>query len=602
MRLATITNWAYGATLLLTLVSGTTMILASNSQDRERAAVEQRYQLDKATSELSTEVFALTDHARQYLNTGDPTYRVLYKRDVTALKSVENRIAHINDVGATADELDALKEAVRWADTLHDEQQAALAAHDRGDERAARAILFGAEYERELDRTRSMVERFQYLLDQRTGAQVTAAEQDARAWKVMSEVLLAITGLLFLCVLYFIFKQRVLKPVVRLSDVVNRLAAQDYAAEPPNLSHIDEIGDMAQAIRVFRENGLERQRLEAERDADRALRDLLSRMTQRMQGCDSLEELKEVVRRFTPEIAPELAGRLYLIDTGRNAVVEACNWREPEHSRAEFAPTACWSLRRGMPHRISEESVDVPCDHLELGNGDHVDTLCLPLTAHGEIFGLFYFERQTETAEAGSTAGTYLTMLAENVGLAVANLRLREQLHTMAMGDALTGLSNRRQLDMTLDRVLAQAERLGQPISCLMIDVDHFKIFNDQFGHDAGDLVLREVGAVLRSVIRDKELAFRYGGEEFLILLPGLDAEGAISRAEQIRQRITALTLIHDGIALGPVRVSVGVASAPRHGPVERLVQSADAALLRAKVEGRDRVLMADGGRTRSAA
>lgn len=602
MRLATITNWAYGATLVLTLVSGGTMLLASSSQDRERAAVEQRYRLDKATSELDTEVFALSDQARQYLNTGDPTYRLLYKRDVVVLQSVEARIAHLKQAGVRADELGGLRKAVRWADTLHDEQQAAIAAHDRGDERAARKILFGAEYERGLDRVRSMVERFQYLLDQRTEAQVAAAEQAARTWKTASEAALAITGLLFLCVLYFIFKQRVLNPVVRLSDVVTRLAAQDYAAEPPNLSQIDEIGDMAQAIRVFRENGLERQRLEEERDADRILRDLLSRMTQRMQGCDSLEGLKEVVRCFTPQIAPELAGRLYLIDPGRNAAVEACNWGSPVHSPSEFARTSCWALRRGQPHRLSAECIDVPCGHVELANGELVDTLCLPLTAHGEIFGLFYFEPQLEVSKERSTAETYLTMLAENVGLAIANLRLREQLRTMAMGDALTGLANRRQLDMSLDQVLADAERQARPISCLMIDVDHFKKFNDQFGHDAGDLVLREVGAVLRSAVRDTELAFRYGGEEFLILLPDLDSEGAIERAEEIRQRVASLTLVHEGLALGAIHVSLGVASSPLHCPIERLVQAADAALLRAKAEGRDRVSVAAARRTQNAA
>jgi HAMP domain-containing protein len=285
MRLATITNWAYGATLVLTLASGTTMILASNAQNGEREAVEQRYRLDRATSALGSEVFALSDHARQYLNSGDPTYRILYERDLAALTAVEGRISHLRDVGAKAEELKVLKQAIDWADALHDEQRAALTAHGQGDEATARKILFGAEYERELDRARSAIERFQGLLDDRTEAQVAMAEQAAKAWKTASEVALGITGLLFLCVLFFVFRQRVLKPVVRLSDVVNRLAAQDYGAEPPNLSQIDEIGDMAQAIRVFRENGLERQRLEQERDVDKRLRDLLSRMTQRMQGC-----------------------------------------------------------------------------------------------------------------------------------------------------------------------------------------------------------------------------------------------------------------------------------------------------------------------------
>ncbi|RUN78413.1 diguanylate cyclase [Sphingomonas sp. TF3] len=601
MRLATITNWAYGATVALTLASGTTMILASNAQDRERAAVEQRYRLDQATERLESDVVALTEHARQYLDTGDPSYRVLYERDAAALAPIEARIRHLGDAGAGADELDALKDAMRWADTLHDEQRAAIAAHDLGDEAKARKILFGAEYERELDRSRAMVERFQYQLDQRTEAQVAVAAQAARGWKTVSEIALAITGLLFLCVLFFVFRQRVLKPVVKLSDVVNRLAAQDYAALPPYLGQIDEIGDMAQAIRIFRENGLARQQLEQERDADRHLRDLLSRMTQRMQGCDTLHDLEEIVYRFVPEIAPDLAGKLYLLDLARNALVEGCDWSGPRHSRGEFPPLACWALRRGLPHRPAGGSVDVPCDHLDLDGGELPDTLCLPLSAHGEIFGLLYFEPRADAGGA-ATPETYLTMLAENIGLALANLRLRDQLRAMAMGDALTGLANRRRLDTTLATVLAEAERDGQPISCVMLDVDHFKRFNDTFGHDAGDAVLREVGAVLQRVVREKELAFRYGGEEFLILLPGVPIEQAHARAEEIRARVAGLHLVHEGKALGEIRVSAGIATTPTHCPAERLVQTADASLLRAKEQGRDRSVVASERRRQSAA
>jgi len=602
MRLATITNWAYGATVLLTLASGATMLMASNAQERERAAVQQRFLLDQATSKLGAEVFGLTDHARQYLNTGDPTYRILHQRDTAQLGAVESRVRHIRDAGARPAELDMLKQAIRWADTLHDEQRQALAAHDRGEIAKARTILFGAEYERELDRAQMMVERFQDQLDRRTEAQIAAAEQAARTWKGVAEAVLALTGLLFLCVLYFIFKQRVLRPVVKLSDVVNRLAAQDYAAVPPDISQIDEIGDMAQAVRIFRENGLERQRLEKERDTDLALRDLLSRMTQRMQGCDTLLDLKEVVRRFVPEVAPALAGRLYLLDPARNAVVEACSWSEPRHSRAEFAPIACWALRRGLPHRPAGDQIDVPCDHLQHGDAPLPDTLCLPLTAQRETLGLLYFEPREDVAERSPTPEIFLRMLAENIGLALANLRLRDALRGMAMADPLTGLANRRQLEAVLETRLGEADRLGQPLSCLMLDIDHFKQFNDRFGHDAGDAVLREVAAVLAYVTRDEGLAFRHGGEEFLLLLPGAGPAQAQARAEHIRERIAALEVTHGTIHLGRITASIGVASAPEHCPFDRVVAAADAALLRAKALGRDQVVLASKRAERGAA
>ena len=262
MRLATITNWAYGATLCLTLFSSTTMLLASKAQEDERAAVERRYQMDHITSNADDDVMALNDMARDYVIKGDPAQLFVYQRDLAALGPVEQRVQHIRDSGAKPDEVTSLVEAMRLADTLHDEQQAAIALREKGDAGGARDILFSAEYERQLDRVRTDVERFQYRLDQRTDADVRSAIGIAKIWKGIAESVLAVTGLLFLCVLYFVFKRRVLRPVVRLSDVVNRLAAQDFAVEPPDYEHIDEIGDMTQAVRVFRENGIMRQKLE----------------------------------------------------------------------------------------------------------------------------------------------------------------------------------------------------------------------------------------------------------------------------------------------------------------------------------------------------
>lgn len=593
MRLATITNWAYGATVVLTVASSVTMLFATNAQQRERAAVEQRYQLDRTTAQLGNELFALSDRARQYVNTGDPTYLVAYRAEAAALKSVEARIDHVGKAGASADEVAALADAVRLTDLMHDEQRAAMAAFEGGDAGRARQLLFGAEYERQLDRAEMELKRFQDRLDGRVETQVAAATDVARLWKGVSEITLALTALLVLCVLYFVFKRRVLRPVVKLSDVVNRLAAQDFDAEPPAFDQVDEIGDMAQAIRIFRENGLERQRLEIERDADRAMRDLLSRMTQRMQGCDTMDDLKEIVGRFVPEIVPNLAGRLYLLDRHSNGVVEACSWLAPAHSRADFSALSCWALRRSLPHRPAGRAVDVPCDHIDWDAAAPTDTLCLPLTAQRETLGLLYFEARPDAPQALSGPEIYLDMLAENLGLAIANLQLRATLREMALADPLTGLSNRRQLDHMLEIQIAQAERLGQNLGCLMVDVDHFKRFNDVHGHDAGDTVLRQVGKVLAGATRDAGLAFRYGGEEFMVLLPGLTVDQAEARAEDIRKRIADLQIGHEAGNLGPVTASIGVAITPTHCPPDRLVRTADAALLRAKALGRDRVEVA---------
>ncbi|WP_040325997.1 diguanylate cyclase, partial [Aurantimonas manganoxydans] len=576
---------------VLTLISGGTMLLASGVQERERAAVAQRYRLDHATSAIGAEMYVLTGQARQYVITGDPTHLIVYDREEKALQSLENRTRRISEAGASPEELDLLKQALRWADTLRDEQRAAIEAYGQGQQDRARSIMFGAEYERELDRAERLIERFQYQLDQRTAAAVDAATNVSRVWRLASEVTLGTTALLFLFVLYFLFKRRVLHPVVKLSDVVARLAAQDYDVEPPAYDKIDEIGDMAQAIRVFRENGLERQRLERERSADLAMRDLLARMTQRMQACDTQQGLEEVVQRFMPEIAPALAGRLYLLDHARNMMIAGCSWLSPVHSRIEFAPIGCWALRRGVPHRHAGIEIDVPCEHLDFADGAPADSICLPLTSQRQTLGLLYLEpRDGEDYDPNQTLEIYLKMLAENIGLALANLRLRETLREMAMADPLTGLANRRALDSRFAFEVAETERLGRSFSCVMLDIDHFKRFNDDHGHDAGDAVLRAVGETLTGVTREAGMVFRYGGEEFVLLMPGLDCEQARERGEVVRQAINALTINHEGEVLGPITVSLGLASAPEHCARSRLVQVADAALLEAKAAGRNRI------------
>lgn len=601
MRLATITNWAYGVTLVLTLSSGATMLLASNAHERERAAVAHRYALDRATTALGKTMFLSAEHARQFVATGDPVYRFLYDSDRKARGDVETRIAPVVQAGALPDELHLLREAMRLSQTMDAQQRSAILAYQLGETEAARRLLFGGAHERELDRAKTMLERLQMQIETRTAGQIETATKLARLWRTVSEIVVATTALLFLAVLYFIFKRRVLRPVIRLSDVVTRLAAQDFSAVPPQIDQIDEIGDMAAAIHIFRANGLERQRLEKERDRDLALRDSLARMTQRMQGCDDLDGLLDVVRRFAPAIAPTRAGQLYLSDAAGGELRAACAWLEPGASQAAFPPSACWALRRGQPHRPAGQAIDIPCAHLH-SDGDRIpDSLCLPLTAHGEIVGLLYLEpRRDMSTGADATPEPYLHMLAENIGLALANLQLREALRAMAMVDALTGLPNRRQLEERLSRLRATSMLDDTPVTCLMLDVDHFKRFNDAFGHDAGDAVLRAVGRELANSVRGSGDAFRFGGEEFTILLP-LPAHHAAARADDIRARIAELDVRQDGKALGPVTISIGLATAPDHGRLDDLIATADAALLRAKQQGRNRVEIARSRSRRAA-
>jgi diguanylate cyclase (GGDEF)-like protein len=170
-----------------------------------------------------------------------------------------------------------------------------------------------------------------------------------------------------------------------------------------------------------------------------------------------------------------------------------------------------------------------------------------------------------------------------------------ERLRALATMDSLTGLANRRQLDLKLTIEWQLAIELQHPIALLMVDIDHFKPFNDHYGHPEGDFCLRRVGKTLSAAIRkDTDLAVRYGGEEFVLLLPGADASEAVDVAERLRRAVEELRIAHAAAPSGHVTISVGVAAlipAARQA-AERLIETADAALYAAKRCGRNAVIV----------
>jgi len=171
--------------------------------------------------------------------------------------------------------------------------------------------------------------------------------------------------------------------------------------------------------------------------------------------------------------------------------------------------------------------------------------------------------------------------------------RALQDLQEQAITDPLTGLLNRRYLREYLPRELTRVRRNGASLAVIMIDIDYFKRINDTFGHEAGDLVLRELGALLRSHIRASDLACRFGGEEFALVLPDASLEGAMQKAEAIRASVKGLDLKCRDQPLGRITASLGVALFPGHaGDADSLMRVADEALYHAKGGGRDRVVM----------
>jgi diguanylate cyclase (GGDEF)-like protein len=588
MRISAITNWAYGVTVVLTVLSGSAFILSASSAVRERIVVQQHLTLDDLADDLALGAEERTDEARLYVMRDDVRHLEAFKGREGEERRREAAINGIRALGAAPVELAALDEVEKNAEILDTIEEQAIADYGRGDRDGARQSLFGPEHDRVQTVLLGAVTRFREL----TGARTQTAMQDAQVrsdwWGFVAKTMLALTAALFLSVLYFILKRRVAMPLMRMTGIVSRLAKQDYAVDVPLDRRRDEIGEMNEAIHIFRENGIERDRLDAERHRDQQTKDLILQMMHRLQACQAQVELAEVVALFAPQIFPELAGNLYIMNESRSTLAKVSSWLDPQRSEDVFPATACWGLRRGRPHVSSHEHGDISCQHLHESD---VSGLCVPLTAQGDAVGMLYFEERPEGQLAAEASRLYLELIAENIGLAAANLQLRDKLTNLSIRDALTGLHNRRSLDEDLNR--HARDRAMDQLACMMIDIDHFKRFNDEFGHDAGDEVMRYVAQIISDTIGDAGRAYRFGGEEFTVLLQAASDLQGFELAERVRANIRTTPLSHRGRILGAVSVSIGVASSADRGAATTILTRADAALLDAKAHGRNMTVLA---------
>lgn len=584
MRISVITNFAYGATVVLTALSGAAFILSANSAERERQAVEQHRVLDDLGDELALGAEERSDEVRLYVVSGEERHLRAFQGREGEERRLEAAISGIRDQDLPAAEAEAIVDMERYADALDSLEEAAIAAYQRGDRDNASRTLFGSEHERLQASLLETVTRFRALATTRAGDLLQEARERADAWSLVARVMLGLTAFLFLAVLYFVLRRRVAIPLIQMTGIVSRLARQDYAVEVPLDRRQDEIGEMTEAIHIFRQNGLERDRLDAERRRDQMIKDLILQMMHRLQACQTQLELAEVVSLFAPQIFPQLAGQLFVMNESRTALSSFGSWLQPHHAETSFPASACWAIRRGRPHVSDPAQNDISCQHLQ---GLDVTGFCVPLTAQGDMIGLLYFEERDETdGTLAEASRLYLELIAENIGLAVANLQLRDRLTHLAVRDALTGLLNRRSLDDALARQGRSTD--GEALACLMIDIDHFKRFNDEFGHDAGDEVMRYVAQIITDTVGDRGKAYRFGGEEFAVLAPGLDEEAAVALAEKIRSAVMEAPLAYRGRILGSITASLGVAATARSYSGPALLILADKALLEAKARGRN--------------
>ncbi len=327
--------------------------------------------------------------------------------------------------------------------------------------------------------------------------------------------------------------------------------------------------------------------------------DLVKDMGKYLQSCPTAERAYLVMEHWAAKLFPGRAGAVFVVSASRNVVEAVATWGRPALGEQTFRPDDCWAYRAsGGPHVVEDALSPLVCPHLtEPLRGQ---ALCVPMIAQGEWMGILHLQGTgDDSAPVGELLGSVdstqrlAVNVAEHLAQVLANVKLRETLRTQSIRDPLTGLFNRRYMEESLDRELPRAERRGNTIGVVMIDLDHFNQFNNTFGHQAGDAVLQTFGELLRARVRAEDIACRYGGEEFTLILPEAPVEIALARADALRLEIKEIRINQRGQSLGVVTASMGVAAFPAHGrTAEMVLRAADEALYRAKAEGRDRVVV----------
>ena len=326
---------------------------------------------------------------------------------------------------------------------------------------------------------------------------------------------------------------------------------------------------------------------------------LINEMGDLLQTCLTPEEIYAVVSLSARKLYAGESGALYVHNGARNLVETVAVWGEHPSGTEVFPPEECWALRRGRPHLAEDSSGGPFCQHVNQGLVGR--SLCIPMLAQGEALGVFCVLRVAPEHRPSSGWGESLAeadlnlavTFAEHIALALANLKLRETMRLQSFRDPLTGLFNRRYMEESLDRELRRAMRKQRSVGAIMMDLDHFKRINDTFGHQAGDKILRALGQFLRSNVRAEDIACRYGGEEFMLVLPEATLDVTLQRAQRLREGFKHLNVRHQGGSLEAVTLSLGVAAFPDHGmTAEAILHAADRAFYQAKAEGRDRVVV----------
>jgi diguanylate cyclase (GGDEF)-like protein len=315
-----------------------------------------------------------------------------------------------------------------------------------------------------------------------------------------------------------------------------------------------------------------------------------------LHSCETLNEVLNVVRQALEKAFKNTSGELYIYNNSRDGLDLGTSWGAGQ-ATGRIRQRECWALRRGRINAFGEALVNLPCEHVSTSDSpsDSTHYLCVPIIAHGDTVGMLHIDlsayaKDKPTEKLFSTdLLRIITRYAEHISLAVANVKLRQQLREQSTRDSLTGMYNRRHFTELAKDALAEAEESHQTAAIAVFDIDNFKTFNDQFGHDAGDRVLIELAKVARDYFDEGVLFSRMGGEEFSILMSGVDLCTVKQRIAEFANTLAQTTILHGNSSLPPCTISVGVSMYPENGDsLHDLIRAADSAMYKAKSLGKN--------------
>jgi len=320
---------------------------------------------------------------------------------------------------------------------------------------------------------------------------------------------------------------------------------------------------------------------------------LLNRMNGLLQSCITQAEAYQVITLNAEELFLGQSGSLAILQPGTPPHFELmARWGTEAIVEPSFGLEDCWALRRGQLHEVLDAQSGLVCRHFT--HPPQAGYLCLPLTVQGETMGILcLIDTATRKGKHQLSLQQLAATIGETIKLSLSNLKLRDELRQQATHDPLTGLFNRRYLDETLPRELHMAHRRNSPLCVVMLDIDGFKEFNDTVGHGAGDALLREFGHVIHERLRKSDIACRYGGDEFVLVLPDSSIADTHEWLEQIRITLKDFQIHYGGQVLGMINISAGIAQTPKDGiTASEVLRSADKAMYAAKQGGHDHIVI----------